>query len=233
MPAAVRDKGLRQAAVVLLVAAATTAGLALLGQKRARQERDLYAILDQVAEIETRLRAGDAGVWRLFEDDQPPDSPDRHHGNARIIQDMERLAHLEDLRLRDAQVEVQGDTAQATYLLDGRGSIGGEPIPSGGQLAFRRAGEVWRPYGHAFVYATASAPLHGRTENRRPPAAAHRHVDSHERLATRLAAIASLALMASLACLVWPWAEARLVSQRGRPGLRAAGASSRVGKKRR
>ena len=218
-----RRKDFRKAAVVLLVVAATFGGLALLGQKLGRRERDWYAILDQVVEIETRLRAGDASVWSLFESGHPSGSPNGGRGGARLAQDMERLASLEDLRLQDVHVDVRGDTAEATYRLGGGPPHGGEPRPPGGRFAFRRAGDSWKPEGHTFIDA-GPASRRGSGEEWRRGATAHRHLDSHQRLAIRLTAIAGLALLASLACAAWPWFEVRFAA-------RPRDTVSRVGKK--
>ena len=218
-----RRKDFRKAAVVLLVVAVMSGGLALLGQKLGRQERDWYAILDQVMKIERRLRAGDASVRSLFASGHPSSSPDSRGGDARLAQDMERLASLEDLRLQDVHVDVRGDTAEATYRLGGGPPHGGEPRPSGGRFAFQRLADGWKPKGHTFIDPGSASPR-GSGEEWRRGATAHRHLDSHQRLAIRLAAIAGLALLASLACAAWPWIEARSAT-------RPRNTASRVGKK--
>ena len=216
-----RRKEYRKAAVVLLVVAVTFGGLALLGQKLNRQERDWYAILDQIAEIETRLRADDAGVWRLFDGGHPSGSPDSRREDARLVQDMRRLASVEVLRLQDVHVDVREDTAEATYRLGGRPPRGGEPPPPAGRFAFRRVGDRWKPTGHTFVDVAGSAALGARDEERQRAATAHRNLGSHQRLLTRLTAIAGLALLASLGCAVWPWFAARFVSQPWKTAARA------------
>lgn len=208
-----RRRQLRKAAVVLLVVAATAGGLALLSEELRRREKDWYAVLDQLVAIETRLRAGDTNASRPFEDGQPAGRPDGRHADARLLEDMKRLASVEDLRLRDVQVDVRGETAEATYRLGAGPSHEGETPPRAGRFVFRREGDRWNAETHTFIHAEGSTSSGGSGEEWRRAALAHRHRGSHQRLTTRLGAIAGLALSASLGCAFWPWLEARFASQ--------------------
>ena len=202
----------RQAAVVLLVVAATAAGLALLVSELNQRERDRHAILALVDEIATKLRTRDMDAWMLVERDYQPG--ERHllvepaHEQLRF--DLSRLARLDDLRLVVVDVDLGSDSATADYRVDAtaapaRPPVWGirpteEPVPTAGQFRFRREGGEWTLTGHAFV-----TPPSGSTGTSSSPVRpGHRHGRVRMALAIRLAAIAGLALLGSGVLLLQP-----------------------------
>lgn len=136
----------RRLASLSLLILATAGGASWVVHELGQEERDRHGIQEKVWEIERKLRTHDAGLWLLPEGELP----DGHKhatgaaGHEGLRADIERLAHLENLRLVVREIGISGDAAFADYGIEATGSRRGDPEPPpGGRFSFRRAGDRW------------------------------------------------------------------------------------------
>lgn len=151
------SRGRRLASLTLLAASLGAGGLWVL-RELSQEERDRHALQQAVWDIEQKLRRHDAGMWLLAEGELP----DGHKhaagvpGHERLRDDLDRLAHLENLRLGVRDIRIARDVAFADYVIEGRASRAGDPEPPrGGRFSFRRASDRWLLSGNRFDVAAA------------------------------------------------------------------------------
>lgn len=109
-----------------------------------QEERDRRAVRALVWEIERKVRAHDA--WLLVEGAVPPGEPHPaiEPAHERLRNDLERLAHLQDLRIVIRDIRVQGDTAWVDYRVEGRPDPArGASDLTAGRFTMRRKNGGW------------------------------------------------------------------------------------------
>lgn len=151
-------RGRRLASLTLLAASVGAVALWVL-RELSQEERDRHAVQQAVWDIERKLRRHDAGMWLLPEGELP----DGHKhaagapGHERLRDDLDRLAHLENLRLVVREIRIDKDAAFADFVVKATTSRAGDPEPPpGGRFSFRRAGNRWLLSGNRFEGAAAS-----------------------------------------------------------------------------
>jgi hypothetical protein len=190
----------RRAALLLLAIAAVSGALAYAVSELQQQERDGHAIRAVVAEIERQSRNHVIGYWLLVEGVHGAAAPDpaKEGPHRDLLQDLERLGHVDDLRLLVLHVDVTDASATADYLVHGSPRSGDPPAPAGGQFSFRRGEKGWLLDGYRLWETATDLPTS-------PDGAQHGH---QERMTTLVAALIAVAALASLAggiLLVLPW----------------------------
>lgn len=143
------------AAVIVL------AGGAAVFYETRRAERDRHEILNQMRRTESLIRTHDMRLWMSVEAGHVnPPSPADHVAHELMMRDFDRLGHLIDFRMEDLQVHVSGDTATATYRIQGRAkprqAVPGfteslESVPRSGEMRFERRSGKWTMAGHRLI----------------------------------------------------------------------------------
>jgi hypothetical protein len=119
-----------------------------------RPERDRHAVIREVQELEWLLRRHDQLFMRFG---VAPDADPAHANREALLQDFERLSHIDDFQFTDLDVVVTGDSAIAKYKAAGRaarsdlGGRSGQVSPLTGEITFVRHGDRWEVVGHRFV----------------------------------------------------------------------------------
>ncbi len=177
-----------RAAFALLAIAVAAGGLAVLVYRGDADQRDREAVSAIVSDMESKLRARVEGAY-------PAELA--HPGDAlaqeKLRADLDRLAHLDRLRILPGDVEVRGGAATVDYGIVSSRRLGDPPPPGGGRFVFERGSQGWHLAANRFF---AEAPQRGGSRRR--------HEHSHAGLSGRLAAIAALALLAGAFLLVQP-----------------------------
>ena len=126
---------------------------------------DSREIARQVRKIETliqthRERVAAPGLfdWVEGKDHPPVDDPAREARHKALLQDLERLGHLEAFSMTDVSVRVDGDTATVYYRIQGRSTDPAEPPPEAGEFRFTRTPGGWTPSSNAFVRVRSPEP---------------------------------------------------------------------------
>jgi ketosteroid isomerase-like protein len=105
-----------------------------------------------VREWEQAIRAHSPDS-RLFIEDNDVQGEDAVAREARhqAFADFERLGQIDDFRIADIVVNVDGDKALASYRIRGGAHLKGERIPHGGELQFMLWRGRWQIVGHRLV----------------------------------------------------------------------------------
>ena len=139
----------REPAIVSLIAIAAVGGYVWsIGGCRSEYAR--HQVWQEVRRIEDALRSGTGFRYWLYVEarDSAATDPAEHARHDAILRDFERLAHLEGLVFSDLQVTVGATEAVAAFRVDGRARNGdGQPVPTRGELVFRRTATGWRLAG--------------------------------------------------------------------------------------
>ena len=143
LPAA-RRRPWREAGILALVAAAAAAGY-FWGIAGFRREHARHQVGEELRRIEEALRAGTGiAFWMYVEaEDSDRTDPGEHARHKAILEDFDRLAHLEQLSFAGVEVEVRGDDAVARFRVTSR-SRDRAPAPVRAELTFRRSSKGWR-----------------------------------------------------------------------------------------
>lgn len=155
-----RYSGRKVATVAGALLAAVGIGSVVYRETRQR-ERDYHEILDHMHRIEKLIRQHDAALWRQVEGSHDGAPPSRDPVHQAMLQDFERLSHLEEFAMDEIEVSVSGDEAIATYRVRGtppnaapiRGMAGArrEDVPAGGELRFARGKHGWEMVTHRLI----------------------------------------------------------------------------------
>jgi hypothetical protein len=146
-------KGARKAGVVLLMIGAVAGLIAVLVGEFGQPERDRHALQRMMRDIERKLQAHDGSQWLIVEGGFVPGvpHPELEPVHEQLQADLERLAHLADLKLVVEDVEVGDEAATVDYRVESAHAWKDEPpVPRTGRFAFRRGHEGWALVGHSF-----------------------------------------------------------------------------------
>jgi hypothetical protein len=136
---------------VSLLALASLLGFAMTA-RNCPGEHDRHVVASRVREWEQAIRSRRPGAV-LFGDGnrtQEDDAPTRE-ARQQALSDFERLSRLDDFRIADIVVKVDGDKALASYRIRGVAQSKGEGVPHGGQLQFMLWKGRWQIAGHSLV----------------------------------------------------------------------------------
>lgn len=192
----------RRAAFVLLTVAGAAGASGLVVQALAQGQRDRRAVRNLMRDIETRIRSHDGSAWLLTERGFLPGEahPAVEPAHERLRTDLDRLAHVDDLRLLVQDVEIDRDTAWIDYQVEGRARPGDPPPPTTGRFTLRRTTDGWAleasRFGESLQMPGAAAAGGDPARQARPGRA--------DTLAARLLVIAGLAASAGAALLAHP-----------------------------
>lgn len=143
----------RNKAYLGLVAVLATVAFAW-GIRSYLRDHDTHVVRAFVREIETKVRVHDEpGLWLLVERNDPPGKPDteeeqRHQA---ILHTFERLSHLEEFKMTDVDVDVQGEEARVSYRMSATSPAGQPPPPYRGEMRLVRDGSNWRLVEHRLL----------------------------------------------------------------------------------
>ena len=204
----------RRAAIALLAVAGAAAASGVVGQELAQEERDRHAVREVIWKIQTKIRSHDGTAWVLSEMGFPPAQahPALEPAHEQLRVDLDRLAHVEGLRLVEQDIEIEGDAARVHYRLEGRARRGDPEPPAGGQFTFRRTADAWVLAGNQFGVVdsrSGAAPPGGNL-------AWHVPWWRADAWAVRLFAVAGLAALAGAAALAHPLLAALFQGLRAR-----------------
>jgi hypothetical protein len=142
--------------VIVVLVVATFAGLAAFAYRETRQEeRDRHALQAMMSDLERSLRRHDADFWMYVEGAHPRGvAPEGDSAHRQVLEDFERLSHLEGFAMKDRQVEVRGDHGVVRYRIVGQLPPGKRgPLPSAGELKLRRTAKGWDIVSHRLMDA--------------------------------------------------------------------------------
>lgn len=136
----------------------------VVGSQTIRREYDHHTLTRRVRDLERALRAHDPSIFLYVEGQDPPGSRDpvREARHRAMLDDFERLAHLDDFAMTGIHVELRGDVGIVSYRVRGvprRYSIpgtaraGDPPAPAAGELRFRRTAGGWELTEHRLIEA--------------------------------------------------------------------------------
>ena len=109
------------------------------------REHDRHALRSEFARVESAVRgAHHYQDWTYVERvlDQTEEAA-RHPEHLAILEQLDRLAHVQDLVFADVKVSVDGDRGVAAWRVGGRAKRGDPPAPSAGEMRFERRGGRW------------------------------------------------------------------------------------------
>jgi hypothetical protein len=141
-------------------ALAALAGLAwFIFAETRREERDRHAILNQMRELDRMIRRHDARLFVEVESGHMGNRPESDPAHDAMLRDFEVLSHLDGFKIEDVVVAVDGDSAVATYRVEGRARGGGIPglasqpvvVPNAGEIRFVRRERAWEMAAHRFI----------------------------------------------------------------------------------
>lgn len=160
-------RGRRVSGLVVGASLAAAFGLGALAlvvwQETRREEIDRHEILADVEAITKAIRSHDLRLWMQIEMHPPSDGadPSLEAGHQRMLSDLERLSHLEEFRMKDVTVHVDGDRATVNYGVEGRpypqrpcvpgaACVPATSVPPRGTFHFRKGRAGWAPMSHEF-----------------------------------------------------------------------------------
>jgi hypothetical protein len=151
----------RSVAVALLAIGTLAAVLGLLVRELDTRERDRHAVQALVSEIARKIRAHDGTLWHLVERSYPPGEQhpalEPHHHQ--LVADLDRLAHMRELRLIVRDIRVEESAATVDYVVEGKLLREDErPAPRAGRFTFERRADGWALGSNRF----SGAPLDGK-----------------------------------------------------------------------
>jgi ketosteroid isomerase-like protein len=121
-----------------------------------RAERDRHAVIQQVEELQHLIRRHDGQLFMRFS--VAPDADAAHADRDALLQDFERLSHVDGFQITNLDVVVTGDSAVARYEASGRAvpsDLGGRSdqaaSPLTGEITVVRHGGRWEVVSHRFV----------------------------------------------------------------------------------
>lgn len=99
-------------------------------------------------------------AWLLVEGhDQPGRTDPQVEAQHRAwLDDFDRLGHVDGFAMKDLTVRLEGNTAHVSYRVEGRPSDREAPLPTRGELVFRRMPSGWELAGHHFVTTDTPQP---------------------------------------------------------------------------
>lgn len=143
----------RNKAYLGLVAALATVGFAW-GIQSYLRDHDTHVVRAFVREIETRVHVHDEpGLWLLVERNDVREKPDteQERRHQAILSTFERLSHLEDFKMTDVDVDVEGEEARVSYLISATSPRDQLPPPRRGEMHLIRDGSSWRLVEHRLI----------------------------------------------------------------------------------
>jgi hypothetical protein len=121
-----------------------------------RAERDRHAVIQEVEALQHLIHRHDGQLFMRLS--VAPDADSAHAGRDALLQDFERLSHIDDFQFTDIDVVVTGDSAVARYEASGRavpsdlaGRSDQAASPLTGEITLVRHGGRWEIVGHRFV----------------------------------------------------------------------------------
>ena len=159
-----RGNGLRRGWWVLFGVGVIAALGLVVGSQAYRREHDRHTLVRRVRVLEGALRAHDPSIVLSVEGRDPPGTRDpvREARHRAMLDDFERLAHLDDFAMTGIRVELQGDVGIVSYRVRGvprRYRIPGTarasdpPAPAAGEMRFRRTAGGWELTEHRLIEA--------------------------------------------------------------------------------
>jgi hypothetical protein len=136
---------------VLVLALASLLGFVMTA-RNCPGEHDRHVVASRVREWEQAIRSRRSEAMLLVQDNRAPeDNAASREARQQVLADFERLGRLDDLRITDIVVKVDGDKALASYRIRGVAHPMGASVPRGGQLQFMLRKGRWQIAGHSLV----------------------------------------------------------------------------------
>jgi hypothetical protein len=117
------------------------------------RERDYQAVRKEFERIERSIHDHDIRMWLAVEGEPHDDVAEavaREQRHRRILDDLEKIAHTEKFVMSDVMIQIDGDRARVTYMLQGVGPSD-RPMPRGGTMSFVRKQGQWVVDDHHFI----------------------------------------------------------------------------------
>ena len=116
-----RGNGLRRGWWVLFGVGVIAALGLVVGSQAYRREHDRHTLVRRVRVLEGALRAHDPSIVLSVEGRDPPGTRDpvREARHRAMLDDFERLAHLDDFAMTGIRVELRGDVGIVSYRVRG------------------------------------------------------------------------------------------------------------------
>ena len=117
------------------------------------RERDYHAVRREFERVESKIHDHDMGLWLVVEGephDEGAGASAREERHRRILDDFEKLGHVQNFAMSEVKIEIDGDRAHLRYTLQSWPQPW-RPMPSGGTMEFVRKQGRWVLDDHHFA----------------------------------------------------------------------------------